>query len=184
MSTCATVGEQSLPTRYQPLFETAGQGTYVAMGDSFSSGDILPTIAGSGDCQRSTAAYPIVSNLGAPNFVACSGATSQQMAKKQFGALSTSTKLVSVTAGGDDANLFGVFEVCAIAKMLNGKPCATIPSLDQWSGQVGTGGWVTLQQTLTSFYQQIASDAPNARIFVLGYPNHCHPSLRPVGARA
>jgi hypothetical protein len=40
-------------------YETWTPPTYVAMGDSFSSGAILPTVADSGDCRRSPDAYPV-----------------------------------------------------------------------------------------------------------------------------
>jgi len=50
-----------------------------------------------------------------------------------------------------------------------------LSSFDKWSGPAGTGAWVSLQSTLTAFYQKINKDAPNARIFVMGYPNPLPP---------
>ncbi|WP_303633606.1 hypothetical protein [Actinomadura madurae] len=83
---------------------SAAATSYVALGDSYSSGTGAGNYdPGSGSCNRSANAYP---NLWAAahatdsfTFVACSGATTTSVASGQLGALTSSTTLVSVTAG-------------------------------------------------------------------------------------
>ncbi len=94
-------------------------GTYVALGDSYSSGNSLaPSIVTSGACARSQAAYPVVvaRRLGLSKlvFVACSGATvSQVQAQVDHAARSISlSSLVTVTAGGNDLPFTGLSEAC------------------------------------------------------------------------
>ncbi|GAB2330059.1 hypothetical protein STREPTOSP366_52220 [Streptomyces variabilis] len=92
---------------------------YVALGDSYSSGMGAGSYTSeSGDCKRSTAAYPqLWSNANAPasfKFVACSGATTTSVASSQLGALSSTTTLVSVTAGGNDIGFADVMQTCVL----------------------------------------------------------------------
>ena len=85
----------------------AAAGTYVALGDSYSSGTGTRSYLSDGtSCQRSVYAYPslIASSRGyALNFRACSGATVADVTNLQLSALGASTAYVSVTVGGDDA---------------------------------------------------------------------------------
>ncbi|MBR7679350.1 lipase, partial [Streptomyces daliensis] len=79
----------------------------VALGDSYSSGvgagDYDPD---SGDCKRSANAYPqLWSAANAPSsfdFVACSGATTDDVLSGQLDALSDATGVVSISIGGND----------------------------------------------------------------------------------
>jgi hypothetical protein len=108
---------------------------YVAMGDSFSSGEsnlpfIAPTANGTDACHRSHAAYPelLVDNPAArltrsPTtyaFVACSGATRRSVwlgspanaEPSQLAALSVSTGLVTLSVGGNDIEFPNVLDRC------------------------------------------------------------------------
>ena len=92
---------------------------YVALGDSYSSGVGAGSYTSeSGDCKRSTVAYPqLWSNANAPasfKFVACSGATTTSVASSQLSALSSTTTLVSVTAGGNDIGFADVMQTCVL----------------------------------------------------------------------
>ena len=94
-------------------------GTYVALGDSYSSGNALaPSIAASGACARSQDAYPVVvaRRLGLSKlvFVACSGATVSQVAAQVAKASRpiSQASLVTVTAGGNDLPFTGLSEAC------------------------------------------------------------------------
>jgi alpha-tubulin suppressor-like RCC1 family protein len=119
---------------------TAPVGEYVAMGDSFSSGEGVQATANTyippsntDGCDRSTGAFPehiaesLGLNLSAFNtyptnaFVACSGATTSDIASRfkgeppQTNALKrygATTKYVSLTAGGDDLGFSGVIKHC------------------------------------------------------------------------
>ena len=139
---------------------------YVALGDSYSSG----TGAGSydpdsGACKRSANAY---ANLWAEanttesfKFVSCSGATTATVASGQLGALSSSTTLVSVTVGGNDAGFGDVMRTCVLSS------ASTCRNRVAQAEEYMRG---TLPGRLDSLYSKIRSRAPSARVVVLGYP--------------
>jgi hypothetical protein len=110
---------------------------YVALGDSYSSGEGLqPTattyISPSNDdgCHRSVNAYPVLvatslnvnlgqfETYGSGGFVACSGATSKDLLNgedgepSQLSALSSETHWATVTDGGDDLHFSNVLIAC------------------------------------------------------------------------
>ena len=145
----------------------AGEVNYVALGDSYSSGvGAGDYISSSGSCDRSTLAYPEQwAGVNAPGSfvsVACSGATTADVLSSQVSALSASTKLVSITIGGNDAGFSSVMETCVFLPTrlcLNAVAAAESFIATQLPGR--------LDQTL----QAIAADAPNATIVVLDYPD-------------
>ena len=147
--------------------DAAGTVNYVALGDSYSSGvGAGDYISSSGSCQRSTQAYPEQwADANAPaSFVsvACSGATTADVLNSQVSALSTSTTLVSITIGGNDAGFSSVMETCVFLPTrlcLNAVAAAESFIATQLPGR--------LDQTL----QTIAADAPNATVVVLDYPD-------------
>jgi len=91
--------------------------TYVALGDSYSSGTGTRTYINDGtSCQRSVYAYPsliAVSKGYSLNFRACSGATVDDVLNLQLGAVVTGTAYVSITVGGNDAGFAAVLTECA-----------------------------------------------------------------------
>lgn len=123
---------------------------YVAMGDSYASGEGLPPFAdgtvGPGQCHRSVAdSYPVrLTESGRRSFgdltsVACSGAiTADLLATRpgttrapQIAALTARTRTVTVTVGGNDAGFGLIFADCVyspdaqLAAALPGRPgCA------------------------------------------------------------
>ncbi|TYB42678.1 SGNH/GDSL hydrolase family protein [Actinomadura chibensis] len=149
-----------------PGTASAAGPNYVALGDSYSSG----TGAGSydpasGSCNRSANAYP---NLWAAahatssyKFVACSGATTATVTSGQLGALSSSTSLVSITVGGNDAGFADVMQTCVL------QSTATCQSR---VAQAETFMRDTLPGRLDSIYGKIRAKSPSARVVVLGYP--------------
>jgi lysophospholipase L1-like esterase len=145
----------------------AGEVNYVALGDSYSSGvGAGDYISSSGSCDRSTLAYPEQwAGVNAPGSfvsVACSGATTADVLSSQVSALSASTKLVSITIGGNDAGFSSVMETCVLLptrSCLNAVAAAESFIVTQLPGR--------LDQTL----QTIAADAPNATVVVLDYPD-------------
>ncbi|WP_374207797.1 SGNH/GDSL hydrolase family protein [Streptomyces sp. XM4193] len=137
--------------------------SYVAVGDSYSSG------AGAGDyqdsgCKRSNNAYPVLwSNANSPSsfdFTACSGATTDDVVNNQLGPLSGSTSLVSISAGGNDAGFAGVMTTC----VLQGES-ACISAAEEARGYINN----TLPGKLDTAYNAISAKAPNAKVVVLGY---------------
>jgi len=102
-------------------------GDYVALGDSYSSGEGLSPYRDTSKCDRSDLAYgPLLGlNLGT-GFVACSGAVTADISSpnhdktinepEQIKALSTSTNVVTLTIGGDDVGFAQVLGSCVKKK--------------------------------------------------------------------
>jgi lysophospholipase L1-like esterase len=144
--------------------------SYVAMGDSYSSGVGAGSYtASSGSCDRSTKAYPqLWANTHAPAsfaFVACSGAKTSDVLTNQLGPLSTATTLVTITIGGNDVNFSGVMEDCVLYST---STCVNEVNAAENSART------TLPGALDAVYNAIRSHAPNAKVVVLGYPRLYH----------
>jgi hypothetical protein len=109
-------------------------GTFVALGDSYSSGEGNPPFFGGTDgphdyCHRSPVAYPEV--LGArfgsvPLFYACSGATTWNITQVpkdteppqiDEAGIDASTGLLTVTIGGNNAGFSSVLKACIEQKL-------------------------------------------------------------------
>lgn len=170
-----------------PSAANAAGAAYVAMGDSYTAGPgILPVApTAPAACAQSAANYP---HLDASYFglsltdVSCSGAKTENFTDEQFpgvtppqfNALKPTTKVVTVSMGGNDFNLFGtLLEKCTI--------------IDYYSGYLATYGNVgaPCQSALEPLVQadlsgdvapsdaalaQIHVLSPEAKVFVVGYP--------------
>ena len=94
---------------------------YVALGDSYSSGDGAGSYS-DGSCRESSNAYPVLwANANAPATFTnetCSGATTSSVISTQLGALSSATTLVSITVGGNDVGFASVMETCVLDQRL------------------------------------------------------------------
>jgi lysophospholipase L1-like esterase len=146
-----------------PLATTGG---YVALGDSYSSGVGSGSyISSSGSCDRSTKAYPYLWNAAhAPSsfaFNACSGAKTGDVLNNQLGSLNSSTSLVTITIGGNDAGFADVMTTC-----VTGSDSTCLAKLDAAKAYVDS----TLPGKLDSVYSAISAKAPSAHVVVLGYP--------------
>lgn len=154
---------------------------YVALGDSYTAGPlILPQSLDPLGCLRSGRNYP---HLVAPatgmelRDVSCSGATTDDMTEPQgvtpgpnapqFDALDASTAIVTLGIGGNDIGFSGIIEDC-VAVLPFGSPCT-----DLYTG----GGHDVLAARIAATAPKVASvldgirdRAPNARVFVVGYP--------------
>lgn len=144
----------------------AAAASYVALGDSYSSGVGTRTYISDGtSCQRSVYAYPslIASAKGyALNFRACSGAKVSDVTSSQLSALSASTAYVTISVGGNDAGFTDVLTECALPAWASN--CA---------GKVTTArNYInnTLPGSLSTLYASIKSKAPNAKVVAVGYP--------------
>jgi lysophospholipase L1-like esterase len=145
---------------------SAAGANYVALGDSYSSGTGAGSYdPGSGSCNRSANAYP---NLWAAanspqsfKFAACSGATTSTVASGQLGSLSSSTTLVSISVGGNDAGFADVMQTCVLQSTSTCQSAVT---------QAENFMRNTLPGRLDSLYSQIRAKSPSARVVVLGYP--------------
>ncbi|WP_137990283.1 SGNH/GDSL hydrolase family protein [Streptomyces vilmorinianum] len=139
---------------------------YVALGDSYSSGVGAGSYdSASGDCKRSTKAFPVLwKNANSPSsfaFTACSGARTGDVTSSQLGPLSTATDLVSLTVGGNDAGFADVMTTCVLQS-----EATCINRVNQAKAYVDS----TLPGKLDAVYSAIRAKAPNARVVVLGYP--------------
>jgi len=164
--------------------------TYVAMGDSFSSGEgNAPYEAGtdqsSDSCHRSITAYPRrvqnALNLGTTAFVACSGAKTPDILNNspnnaeypQASVLSQDTDLVTMTMGGNDGidpNGVPVGFAQVVTTCLEN----TVESNCLNTGQafVSDAGSIFRQGTWTQSYRDIRSLVKSdTKILVLGYPD-------------
>ncbi|MEU5987091.1 SGNH/GDSL hydrolase family protein [Streptomyces sp. NPDC047434] len=139
---------------------------YVALGDSYSSGVGAGSYdSASGDCKRSTRAFPVLwANANSPSsfaFTACSGARTGDVTSSQLGPLSAATDLVSITIGGNDAGFADVMTTCVLQS-----ESTCINRVNQAKGYVDS----TLPGKLDAVYSAIRTKAPAARVVVLGYP--------------
>lgn len=144
----------------------AAASSYVALGDSYSSGTGTRSYLDDGtSCQRSVYAYPSLiatSRSYALNFRACSGATVADVTNSQLSALSASTAYASITVGGNDAGFASVLTECALpawASDCNG-------AIDRAQSIITN----QLPGRLSTLYAAIRSRAPQARVVAAGYP--------------
>jgi lysophospholipase L1-like esterase len=145
---------------------TAAATGYVALGDSYSSGVGAGSyISSSGDCDRSTKAYPYLWQAAhAPasfSFMACSGAKTTDVLNNQLGTLGASTGLVSITIGGNDAGFSDVMTTCVLQS-----DSACLSRIATAKAYVDS----TLPGQLDNVYSAIRAKAPSAHVVVLGYP--------------
>jgi len=142
----------------------AAAGSYVSLGDSYSSGDGTGVYySSSGSCYRSPDAYPplvAAAEGDTLNFQACSGATTSTVISSQLSALGSSTNLVTITIGGNDAGFATVMEDCALYFF----PCQS--AISTANAYIKN----SLPGVLNTTYNDIRADAPNAQVIVLGYP--------------
>ena len=146
--------------------QQAVTGGYVALGDSYSSGvGAGGYLSSSGDCKRSTRAYPYLWNAAhSPSsftFAACSGARTDEVLANQLGGLDSSTGLVSITVGGNDAGFADVMTTCVLQS-----DSSCLSRIDTAKAYVDS----TLPGKLDTVYSAITAKAPNARVVVIGYP--------------
>ncbi|HZG03878.1 MAG TPA: SGNH/GDSL hydrolase family protein [Streptomyces sp.] len=146
--------------------QEAAATSYVALGDSYSSGVGAGNYdSASGSCKRSSNAYPVLwKNRNAPgsfSFTACSGAKTTDVINNQLGPLNAGTTLVSITIGGNDAGFADAMTTC----VLQGES-ACVARINEARTYIAN----TLPARLDAVYSAIRAKAPNARVVVLNYP--------------
>jgi lysophospholipase L1-like esterase len=171
----------------------SGGGTYVALGDSYTSGPLIPNQHGDPiDCGRSDHNYPsLVDEALKPNVfrdVSCGSAETEHMTKPQtdlplggtnppqFNALSKDTDLVTIGIGGNDAGLVGVAEDCGEldATSPNGTPCKdkyTAGGRDRVAERIEQA-----RPKIDAVLQGIHDRSPHARVAIAGYPHVAPPN--------
>jgi lysophospholipase L1-like esterase len=167
------------------LFAVAAAGAraanYVALGDSYAAGPLIPNPVLPLGCLKSDHNYP---HLAAPGIgltlrdASCSGATTTDMTNPQnvepdgpnppqFNSLDASTTVVSLTIGGNDIGFSEVAESCITLNPFS-HPC-----LDKYDG----GGVDQLKARIETTAPKVAavlagikSRSPSAKIYVVNYP--------------
>ncbi|MEV0164150.1 lysophospholipase L1-like esterase [Nonomuraea fuscirosea] len=159
--------------------QVAQGGTYVALGDSYSSGegvydlDKSPVNDGAARCHRATGSYvPLVAATyefgGGTAFYACSGATTRQLLTGQHGQppqitrVGPAASLITLSIGGNDAGFSKVLTGC-IVKIPWSSACvdqdtAVRRRIDE------------LRTDMGKVLRELRVRAPGARVIVLGYP--------------
>jgi lysophospholipase L1-like esterase len=135
---------------------------YVALGDSYSSGSGAGPYQDSA-CQRSTKAHPslLAAELGAEfTFVACGGATTDDVLAEQVQALDAETDLVTIGIGGNDIGWTEAITAC-ITPFKNCYPA--IQEAERKATE-------ELPAKLDAVYTEIETRAPDAEVVVTGYP--------------
>ncbi|MBS1869969.1 MAG: SGNH/GDSL hydrolase family protein [Actinobacteria bacterium] len=142
----------------------ASADNYVALGDSYSSGVGTKSFYET-TCKRSEYAYPrlIARDRSGTSltFKACSGATTSSVTSEQLSALSSTTNIVTITVGGNDAGFGPIVTSCALPW-----PWSCEAELTEAERFVTT----TLPGRLSTLYAAIRSRAPNATVIALDYP--------------
>jgi lysophospholipase L1-like esterase len=138
---------------------------YVALGDSYSSGTGTRTYTDS-TCQRSVYAYPSLIDVQRPNtdlvFAACSGAKTGDVLASQVSSLTSTTRWVTITIGGNDAGFSSVITECAQPSWFSN--CSG--AIDGAQNYIAN----TLPGRLDQVYNAIKARSPSATVIVLDYP--------------
>ncbi|EQD85739.1 GDSL-like lipase/acylhydrolase family protein [Saccharopolyspora erythraea NRRL 2338] len=169
---------------------------YVALGDSAAAGPLIPGPDPNLACLRSGSNYPGVAAglLGARlTDVTCSGAELNDLTGRQHGfvppqfdALGPQTDLVSVTIGGNDADLVQAAISCInLLPEPIGRSCAdgfTSGGRDELGARIDA-----VAPRFGEALDAIRDRAPNAEVVVVGYgtyirPGGCYP-VQPIWAR-
>ncbi|RLP94754.1 SGNH/GDSL hydrolase family protein [Micromonospora sp. BL4] len=178
----ATVGV--LLTVATPANAAVPAGRYVALGDSYTAGPLIPTQVDL-NCLRSNRNYPslVTASAGSSSFadVSCSGATTDDIlyggsgqlgiaVPPQLNAVTSNTALVTVQIGGNDIGFSGIISDCAEASLSSplGSPCKnryTAGGTDQLQARVAAAA-----PKVTAVLRAVRQAAPSARVVVLGYP--------------
>lgn len=159
--------------------------TYVSLGDSYTSGPVIPVQIGTPrGCARSNHNYPhdVAAALGLKlTDVSCSGATTANMAGSQsvsggtnppqLNALNSATSRVTLGIGGNDIGFSSIISNC-LAQTASG-PTRVGPNCRDYYLAGGDQIAAAIRATapkVTRVLQAIHRLAPHARVLVIGYP--------------
>lgn len=184
LATAATVVTAGLaagvPTSADALAFT---GRYVALGDSFTSGPLIPTQVDL-NCVRSNRNYPslVAASIRPASFtdVSCGGASTGDILNPstgqlglpvpaQINAVDATAALVTIQIGGNDIGFSGVVSSCAEASLNSpfGSPCKdryTAGGTDQLQARIAATA-----PKVATVLQTVRAAAPSAQVVVLGY---------------
>ena len=133
---------------------------YVALGDSYSAGNGANSTNLNSSCNRNTYAYPYLLSQQkglALTFVACAGAVTGDIINNQVNSVTSDTKLVTLTIGGNDIGFTNLIIACTTLG------CSSQIATSQ--NQINT----QLPAKLDATYNAIRAKSATARVVVLGY---------------
>lgn len=182
----APAGAAPAPVSVAPAAPAVAAGPVVALGDSYTAGDLLPLNLNTAPlgCARSAQAYPtLVAKALKATLVdaACTGAGVQDMTgaqqtpvgtnSPQLNVLAPDDALVMLTLGGDDMGFWSTLDTCMVLSVtdLFGSPCErhfTSGGTDQLAARIAAEA-----AKITAALADIHARAPRARIVVVGYPD-------------
>jgi lysophospholipase L1-like esterase len=168
-----------------PAAAAAPTGRYVALGDSYTSGPLIPTQVDL-NCTRSNHNYPSIvrANIGSTAFVdvSCGGATTGDILNPgsgelgigvpaQIAAVTADTALVTVGIGGNDIGFSGIIGDCTSLAFGNpfGSPCKakyTAGGVDQLAARISATA-----PKIAAVLAAVHAHAPGARVVLVGYPD-------------
>src|SRR5882757_1558661 len=178
--TAATVAPAAAGTAHRAPAHHAPAVHYTALGDSYTSGPLIPTQVDA-NCARSDHNYPSLvaaaDRIGDLDDVSCSGATTVEMWQPQgtngpqLDAVTRDTTLVTLQIGGNDIGFGSIIATCAGLSVSNpaGNPCEqyyTASGTDQLAANVARTA-----PKVAQVLRAIHTRAPHAEVVVVGYPD-------------
>lgn len=159
----------------------AADPSYVALGDSFTAGPLIPVQIPPYGCLKSDHDYP---HLAAPELrwpafrdASCSGAQTKHMTEPQdvdpgpnppqFDALDDNARVVSVGIGGNDIGFSEIIRNCQSPTTPEGHPCQdhyVVNGRDEISARIAATA-----PRIAAVLQGIATRAPKAEIYLVDY---------------
>jgi lysophospholipase L1-like esterase len=181
IAACAVAAACALPAAAR-----ADPGRYVALGDSFTAGTLIPNQVGEpAGCARSDHNYPsiVAAATGATQFFdrSCSAATTVHMTSPQavalgsnppqFDGLTPSARLVTVGIGGNDVGLVGAALTCVGLGALTptGTACRS-HFAKPGGGDALVDQIAATAPKIAATLQGIHQRSPGARVLLVGYP--------------
>lgn len=154
---------------------------YIALGDSFTAGPLIPAQVAPLGCLKSNRNYPNLVNptLAGAAFrdISCSGAATRDMFAPQpvtggsnpaqLSALSGSTTVVTIGIGGNDIGFTEIIQNCATLNPFS-TPCRdryTAGGVDEITRRINDTA-----PRVGAVLAEIKLRSPIARVFVVGYP--------------
>jgi hypothetical protein len=179
-SMCELIDGEGLYPQIGVLVIGTAAGIYAALGDSYSAGVGSGGATLNSTCLTNVNAYPEVwleSHLQDQiHFAACSGSSSASIDANQLTAITSGTTLITLTAGGDDNNVFGtnMFLTTVVACSIPGRVGDRLCALAENADLVSIAGPV--HSSLNGLYRDIVTKAASvgaasARFIVFDYPD-------------
>ncbi|MFC7528624.1 SGNH/GDSL hydrolase family protein [Actinoplanes sp. GCM10030250] len=142
---------------------------YVALGDSYASGLGAGNYLNTECFQSKDSSYPQLwvksrpaGTLGTVTDRTCSGALIKNVRDTQLDAINADTGWVTLTVGGNDAGWVGALRQCLLG---NDQTCRSTVTRSASDAEA------ILPDELDKLYTAIRKRAPDAKVYVLGYPH-------------